>query len=198
MKTSTATALGVTTLTVAVVGFGASVPSLADNLGLVAVGSTDDSATTSDGTGSGTTDEGTTEGTEGTDGTQDGTEDDWAERGPGGHHGMRGGPGMGGMGLLDTAAETLGLTEEELMTQLQDGSTLGEIADAQGVDRQTLVDALLAEQEQRITDMLDESMPARPEGFPGRPGSDDGSSSDGSTGTTQDGSTTSDASFSDV
>lgn len=153
MKTSTATIMGVSALTAAVVGFGATAPSLATNLGFVSASSTDDSSTSGD------------------DGT---TEDSW---GPG-MHGRMGGPmGQGGMGamhermgdpgghmaghgeMMETVADTLGLSEDELITRLQDGATLGEIADAQGVDRQTLVDALMADHEERITEMLDQQMP---------------------------------------
>ena len=153
MSTSRATIIGVTALTAAVVGFGATAPSLADNLGLLA---SSEDATTDDGTGQ--------------DGTDDTVDDQWP--GPRGHHrmggmgGMGGGMGMHGPGaqagdhpMLATAAETLGLSEEELLTELRDGQTLGQVADAQGVDRQQLVDALLADHEERITQMLDEPMP---------------------------------------
>ncbi|SOC56854.1 hypothetical protein [Ornithinimicrobium cerasi] len=157
MKTSRATVIGVSVLTAAVVGLGASAPSLADNLGLVT--STEDSPTTDDGS------------------TDDGSTDDTTDErfGPRGHHGMGDGRhggmgGMGGMGggmgapadghgMIGTAAETLGLTEDELLTELRDGRTLGEVADAQGVDRQALVDALLADHEARLTEMLDETHP---------------------------------------
>ncbi|GAA5163830.1 hypothetical protein [Ornithinimicrobium tianjinense] len=172
MKTSTATIMGVSALTAAVVGFGATAPSLATNLGLVGASTTDDSSSTDDSS------------TSGEDSTTDGS---W---GPGMHGRMgamhermgdRGGhmPGhMGGPGqMMETAAETLGLSEDELLTQLQDGSTLGEIADAQGVDRQTLVDALMADHEERITQMLDEQMPMMHD--PSDDSSDD-SSDDGS------------------
>ncbi|HEX2575602.1 MAG TPA: hypothetical protein VHK88_04585 [Aquihabitans sp.] len=66
--------------------------------------------------------------------------------------GGRGGPGGGhGRGPhLEAAAEALGLTPEELRTRLQDGATLGAIADAEGVDRQVLVDALVAEATERL------------------------------------------------
>ena len=79
--------------------------------------------------------------------------------GPGGHgpggHGP-GGHGWGGFGHrggmhLDTAAEVLGLTVDELRTQLQDGSTLADVAAAQDVDVDTLIDALVAEARERIT-----------------------------------------------
>lgn len=64
---------------------------------------------------------------------------------PGGH--------MDGLGL-DVAAETLGLTEDELLTQLRDGATLAEIAADQGVETQTLVDALVAAASERIDEAV--------------------------------------------
>ena len=54
-------------------------------------------------------------------------------RGPGG----RGFPGM------DVAAKTLKLTPEELTKQLMAGKSLADIAKAQGVPKQTLIDALV-------------------------------------------------------
>jgi polyhydroxyalkanoate synthesis regulator phasin len=71
------------------------------------------------------------------------------------------GPGRGfGRGLsLEVAAETLGLTTEELRTQLQDGKSLAQVAEAQGVDKQELIDALVAAGEER----LDEAKAALPE-----------------------------------
>lgn len=114
-----------------------------------------------------------------------------AMRGRGGH----GGPGgHGGFGVLQeglaTAAETLGITADELRSQLADGDTLGEIADAAGVDRGVFVDALVAfaqeqlaervtaghltqeqadeigaDLQQRITDSLDRSLPGGGRGF---------------------------------
>ena len=172
MKTST-TLLGVTTLTAAVVGFGATAPSLATNLGLMPAGSSDSATATEDPTDDGADDR-ADDGVGGTGGTDQGQEDMFWGHGPRGGHGPHGdhgprmgghGPQMGGHGpgqMLDTAATTLGLTEDELMTRLQAGDTLGEVADAQGVDRQVLVDALLADQEARLTEMLDQPMPQRP------------------------------------
>jgi len=67
-----------------------------------------------------------------------------------GRRGGWGGPGRwGGHGLgplaLDTAAEALGVTEQELRTALdEDGATLADVASTQGVDIQVLVDALVA------------------------------------------------------
>ena len=65
--------------------------------------------------------------------------------GPGGRHG---GPGFGhgpGAGRLEDAATALGMTEDELRTALQDGSTIAEIAAEKGVELQTVVDAMLAD-----------------------------------------------------
>lgn len=65
--------------------------------------------------------------------------------GPGGH-------GRGGMGRFDdgVAAQVLGLTTDELREQLRSGKTLAEVAADQGVERQTLVDALVASATERL------------------------------------------------
>lgn len=82
--------------------------------------------------------------------------------GPGGHHGHgpQGGPEREHRGgpSLDAAAETLGLTTDQLREKLGD-QTLGEVADAAGVDRETLVDAMLADEKEHLTEMLDEQLP---------------------------------------
>jgi transposase len=72
----------------------------------------------------------------------------------GGGRGMGGfgGRGMGGFGwasggqwtVFDTAAEALGLTPEELFAELHAGKSLDEIAEAKGVDVQTVYDAMNA------------------------------------------------------
>jgi hypothetical protein len=76
----------------------------------------------------------------------------WGERGPGrpGHHH----PGIARHLALDTAAEVLGLTVDELRTELEGGSTLAEVAEANDVDVETLIDALVAE----ATERLDEAV----------------------------------------
>jgi hypothetical protein len=58
-------------------------------------------------------------------------------------------PGKGPGGFfgafdLSVAAEKLGLTEAELRSRLDDGDTLAEIAEAEGVDAAALIDALVA------------------------------------------------------
>jgi hypothetical protein len=70
--------------------------------------------------------------------------------GPGGPGGMRGGPGPG----LEAAAEAIGITTDELRTALRDGSSLAEVAAANDVDVQTVIDALVAE----ATTHLDEAV----------------------------------------
>ncbi|WP_052436736.1 hypothetical protein [Georgenia sp. SUBG003] len=66
-----------------------------------------------------------------------------ALRGPHGH-----GP-MGGASLT-AAAETLGLTEEELRDALADGSSLADVAETNGVTTAELVDALVAAAQEEI------------------------------------------------
>lgn len=52
--------------------------------------------------------------------------------------------GMGGQLGLEAAAEALGMTAEELSTQLWGGKTLAELAEAAGVDLQDVRDAVNA------------------------------------------------------
>lgn len=64
-------------------------------------------------------------------------------------HGGRG-PGRGGPGvdlkrdLIGTAAQTIGITPEQLMTEHKAGKTLAQIAQAHGVDPQKVADAIIA------------------------------------------------------
>ena len=68
-----------------------------------------------------------------------------------GHLGMGFGHGpFGPLGGLDTAASFLGLTEAELRTQLADGKTLAEIAEAEGKSVGGLVGALVDAAEEKI------------------------------------------------
>jgi hypothetical protein len=77
--------------------------------------------------------------------------------GPRGMMGGMGGPGMGGPGmgdrglggpggpaLMDATAKALGLTSEELRSQVQSGKTITQIATAQKVDVKTVQAAVLA------------------------------------------------------
>ena len=66
----------------------------------------------------------------------DGTPRD-GDHGPGGIDGER--PG------LDAAAKVLGVSTEDLKAQLKDGTSLADIATAKGIDKQKVIDALVAE-----------------------------------------------------
>jgi len=121
------------------------------------------------------------------------------EHGPGGH----GGPDGHGRGAgLEAAAKALGITEDALKTELKDGKTLAEVAKEKGVDKQKVIDALVAEAKarsaaavkagkitqaqadehvknatERITKMVDEGFPKGGRGGrggPGGPGDHDG------------------------
>lgn len=76
---------------------------------------------------------------------------------PAGMMGGWGGPMMGGYtwggpqnSLVSVAAEKLGLTQPELVTELQAGQTIAQIAEAKGVALQTIVDAFLAPRQQAL------------------------------------------------
>ena len=74
-------------------------------------------------------------------------------RGPGGH---RGRPGMFAAGVGSEAlTDLLGIDAQELRTQLRDGATLAEIAQAQGVEVQAVVDELVAELDERLTNAVE-------------------------------------------
>ena len=73
-------------------------------------------------------------------------------RGPGGHRG----PGMFARGVGSEAlTDLLGIDAEELRTQLRDGATLADIATAQGVEVQAVVDELVGELDERLTNAVD-------------------------------------------
>ncbi len=113
-------------------------------LGFPGISSAQDETTT---TTPDTSDDATTDSTTTDDATTDeaGCEDGFGGRGGFGHH----------VGLA-TAAETLGLTEDELRTQLQDGASLADVAAAQGVDVQVLIDALVAEAQAHLDEEVAE------------------------------------------
>lgn len=67
---------------------------------------------------------------------------------PFGHHG----PGRRGFGPgLAIAAETIGVSEEDLRAALADGQSVAEVAEANGVDPEAVVDALVEQARERIT-----------------------------------------------
>ena len=71
--------------------------------------------------------------------------------GPGGPGGMHGGGPIG----LDAAASYLGLTDEELRTELEDGSTLAEVAGEQGKSVDGLVTALVDSAKADLADAVE-------------------------------------------
>jgi uncharacterized membrane protein len=88
---------------------------------------------------------------------------------PFGRHG--GGRGMGGFGrggfgwagggqwtMFDTAAEALELTPEELFAELHAGKGLDEIAEAKGVDVQTVYDAMSAARGEAMQQALQQAV----------------------------------------
>jgi polyhydroxyalkanoate synthesis regulator phasin len=69
----------------------------------------------------------------------------------------RGGPGMFGRGVASEAlTDLLGIDAQELRTQLRDGATLAEIAQAQGVEVQAVIDELVAEVTERVDNAVED------------------------------------------
>ncbi len=61
---------------------------------------------------------------------------------------------MGGVDSLDAAAEAIGVARDALVKALEEGQTLAEVAEANGVDPQAVIDALL----ERINTTIDEAL----------------------------------------
>jgi polyhydroxyalkanoate synthesis regulator phasin len=77
--------------------------------------------------------------------------------GPGKGHGMLGrGMGIGGDNLLSVAADELGMSLTELLTELQDGKSIADVAATQGVDPQTIVSSYLAELQEDMDEAVAE------------------------------------------
>lgn len=77
--------------------------------------------------------------------------------GHGGGHGMggeHGGRGFGGAKLLESAATALGITADELKVELEAGKTIADVATEKGIDVQTVIDAIVAEQTLNITERV--------------------------------------------
>jgi hypothetical protein len=89
-------------------------------------------------------------------------------RGPG-MGGRHGGPAGRGFGL-DAAATAIGITSDELKTDLEAGKTIAEVATEKGVDVQTVIDAIVAQATtditQRVTDMVNGVKPTPPADAP--------------------------------
>lgn len=76
--------------------------------------------------------------------------DGFGGRGPGGHE--RRGTGLGS----GVVADALGMEEDALREALRDGQTLAEVAEAQGVDVQVVIDAAVAELSTRLDEKVAE------------------------------------------
>jgi len=75
--------------------------------------------------------------------------------GPGQPGGPRGfGKGLGGFGKNEELLTLLNLDEEKLKEELKAGKTLAEIAEAQGVDKQKVIDLLVKQQEERLAEAV--------------------------------------------
>ena len=73
-------------------------------------------------------------------------------------------PGLFGHHLdLEAAADALGLTPDELQARLEDGDTIAEVAAAEGVDVQDVVDAMVEAGEAAIDEMAAEMKEGLPE-----------------------------------
>lgn len=68
------------------------------------------------------------------------------------------GRGMGGQVGLEAAAEALGMTADELSTQLWGGKTLADLAEEAGVDLQDVQDAVKAAQEAAVRDAIEQAV----------------------------------------
>jgi hypothetical protein len=98
-------------------------------------------------------------GTPGVSGAQDPTDDTATEDAP-----VEDAPGFRAHGprgeRLETAAEALGMSADELKTELEAGKSIAQVAEEKGVDVQTVVDALVAEGMARL-EQLEAELPDR-------------------------------------
>jgi hypothetical protein len=75
----------------------------------------------------------------------------------------RHGPFGADKGVLDAGAKALGLSTDDLMTKLRDGkTTIADVAKAQNVDVQTVIDAMAAVAKSDIEDLVNNPLPAPP------------------------------------
>lgn len=75
-----------------------------------------------------------------------------AAQSPGGRPGFGGGRGVDALSII---AETLGIEEAELVTALQDGQTVAELAEEKGIELTTIVDALVAARSEQTAAALE-------------------------------------------
>lgn len=99
-------------------------------------------------------------GADGSDGADESDRTDRFEARPRGNHrfGLGGGFAMGGAGVmegLDALTDTLGVTRAELIESVMSGDSIADIAEANGVDVQDVIDALAAQVDERIDAAVD-------------------------------------------
>jgi hypothetical protein len=77
-----------------------------------------------------------------------------------GMHGGRGGWGWGmqGNSLVVVAADVLGLTPEQVITELSDGISMAQLALNHGAEPQDVIDAFLAEREAALQDAVAQNL----------------------------------------
>jgi hypothetical protein len=63
-----------------------------------------------------------------------------------------------GTGPIEVAAETIGIEPSELLTEVRDGATIAEVAEANGVDPQAVVDAIGAQQRERLDQAVEDGV----------------------------------------
>ena len=75
------------------------------------------------------------------------------------------GPGRGQFRIIsgEVIAEAIGIDVETLREELRSGATVAEIAEANGVDPQVVVDALVADYTERVTAWIEGEQPAADE-----------------------------------
>ncbi|MCP5025893.1 MAG: hypothetical protein GY929_06370, partial [Actinomycetia bacterium] len=85
-----------------------------------------------------------------TDATVEGNKEQKGRDGDKGRHGRK---GCGRS--LDTVAEIIGIEADELKAALDEGQSLADVAEANGVDPDAVVDALIADAEARIEEKVE-------------------------------------------
>ena len=66
--------------------------------------------------------------------------------------------GAGGWSVFDAAAEALGLTPEQLFTELHSGKTLEQVAQEMGVDLQAVRDAMRASRQEAVRQAIEQAV----------------------------------------
>lgn len=62
---------------------------------------------------------------------------------------------VGGSGVIEAAAEAIGIEPAELTRALHEGRTIADVAEAKGVDVQGVVDAIVESERERLEDAVD-------------------------------------------